>query len=87
MHGNVASTSSVDPRAPDALAAHLKDQGVPTAVYYPIPLHLQPAYAGRTWLAQGKLPLTEQASKEVLSLPMHPYLDSTQQQHIVAVSA
>ena len=57
----------------DAIAARLKDQGIPTAVYYPQALHLQPAFAhlgGRP----GDLPVSEKAVREVLSLPMHPYL-------------
>ncbi|HAZ07492.1 MAG TPA: hypothetical protein DCZ01_02965 [Elusimicrobia bacterium] len=57
----------------DALAAHLKRRGVGSGVYYPLPVHLQPAYAawgGR----EGQLPVSERASGEVLSLPMFPEL-------------
>lgn len=54
----------------DALSAHLKEKGVAHGVYYPIPLHLQKAYAHSGYV-KGDLPLTEQASLEVLSLPMH----------------
>lgn len=53
----------------DARAARLKEQGIPTMVYYPLPLHRQPATA----TAQS-LPRAEAASREALSLPMHPYL-------------
>jgi UDP-2-acetamido-2-deoxy-ribo-hexuluronate aminotransferase len=56
----------------DAVQSTLKDQGVPTAIYYPLPMHLQPAYAvyGE---GPGSLPISEQLSREVLSLPMNPY--------------
>jgi dTDP-4-amino-4,6-dideoxygalactose transaminase len=57
--------------ARNSLQAHLKDKGVGTAIHYPTPNHLQPAYAGHAWPA---LPLTEQIQTEVLSLPMAPYL-------------
>ena len=66
----------------DAVAAHLKTQGIPTAVYYPIPLHRQTGYAQYPG-APGGLPVSEQLAGEVLSLPMHPYLDEATQEHIV----
>ncbi len=65
--------SSIRPRLIDSL----KNKGVPTMVYYPKPLSLQPAFAylgGRP----GDLPVSEQACAEVLSLPMHPYLKDEQ---------
>ncbi len=57
----------------DALSAHLKAENIPSAVYYPKCVHLQPVYAylGHT---EGSFPESEKASKEVLSLPMHPWL-------------
>ena len=67
----------------DGLAAHLKAQGVPTAVYYPIPLHLQPAYDRYPRGPQG-LPTTEAKAAVVLSLPMHADLDEATQDRIVA---
>ncbi|OGS41347.1 MAG: hypothetical protein A2506_13640 [Elusimicrobia bacterium RIFOXYD12_FULL_66_9] len=57
----------------EALAAHLKSRGIGCGVYYPIPVHLQPAYAtlgGK----EGQLPVAERASREALSLPMFPEL-------------
>ncbi len=58
----------------DALRAHLDAAGIPTAVYYPRPMHLQPAYEsyGR---GAGSLPVSESLADRVVSLPMHPYLD------------
>lgn len=52
---------------------HLASNGVPTAVYYPLPLHLQTAYSPLSY-SQGDFPISEQASVEVLSLPFGPYL-------------
>lgn len=58
----------------DELAAFLKVAGVPTAVHYPKPVHLQPAYLGRLAVGVGGLDESERACREVLSLPMHAYL-------------
>jgi dTDP-4-amino-4,6-dideoxygalactose transaminase len=57
----------------DALRTHLKAQGVGTLIHYPVPVHLQPAYAGRVRKA-GSLDETERAASSVLSLPMYPEL-------------
>ena len=71
----------------DALAAHLKTHGVPTAVYYPIPMHRQPAYAHHP-VGPGGLPVTEEKAARVISLPMHAWLDEETQDRIVdAVAA
>lgn len=56
------------------VAAKLGDAGIPTAVYYPLPMHLQPAYAAYGDGA-GSLPVSESLSERILSLPMHPYMD------------
>ncbi|HYO07474.1 MAG TPA: DegT/DnrJ/EryC1/StrS family aminotransferase [Tepidisphaeraceae bacterium] len=65
-------------RAPerDALQAFLKQRGIGTAVHYPQPVHLQPAYRDRALAAPGGLPHTERACREILSLPMHPHLSA-----------
>lgn len=56
----------------DAVQQRLGALGVPTAVYYPLPMHLQPAY--RAWgSGEGSLPVSEELSGKVLSLPMNPY--------------
>jgi dTDP-4-amino-4,6-dideoxygalactose transaminase len=65
----------------DRLAARLKDAGVPTAVYYPKPLHRQTAY--RAFPSAGSLPVSDRLSAEVLSLPMHPYLEPAVQDRII----
>lgn len=66
----------------DELAGFLRERGIPTAVYYPVPLHLQPvfAYLGHR---QGDLPVSEQASRRILSLPVFPELTRREQDHIV----
>ena len=76
---------TIEHEARDALAAHLKAQGVPTAVYYPIPLHRQPAYA--RYAAPGGLPVSDAAAGRVISLPMHAYLDEATQDRVVAAVA
>ncbi|MBL8550348.1 MAG: DegT/DnrJ/EryC1/StrS aminotransferase family protein [Hyphomonadaceae bacterium] len=65
----------------DGLAAHLKNKGVPTAIYYPKPLHQQTAYR-RFPVGAGGMANTEAAAARVISLPMHPYLDAATQDTI-----
>lgn len=77
---------TIEHEARDALAAHLRDHGVPTAVYYPVPMHMQPAYA-RFPQGAGGLPVTERIRERVLSLPMHADLDEATQDRIVAAVA
>ncbi len=67
----------------DGLAAHLKGAGVPTAVYYPVPMHLQAPYL-ESPRAPGGLPVTEEKADLVLALPMHPYLAPDTQDGIIA---
>ncbi len=67
--------------ARDRLMADLKTQGVPTAAYYPRPIHRQSAYA-RFPLAPGGLPATDAAADRVVSLPMHPDLDAPTQTRV-----
>ena len=76
-------TLRVPARRRDAMAADLKARGVPTTVYYPKPLHLQTAYRHFPTAGNG-LPVSERLAQEVLSLPMHPYLDAPTQDHIIA---
>lgn len=67
----------------DAFAAALKEQGVPTAIYYGKSLHQQTAYRHYP-VAEGGLPVSERLSADVISLPMHPYLDVATQERIIA---
>lgn len=57
----------------DELQKKLQEQGIPSGIYYPVPLHLQKAY-GKFGYGGGDFPVSEQMSKEVLSLPMHSEL-------------
>jgi dTDP-4-amino-4,6-dideoxygalactose transaminase len=59
------------------LQSHLQKQGIATGIHYPIPLHLQPAYA-YLGLPDGSFPVTENLSKKILSLPMYPELTEEQ---------
>jgi UDP-2-acetamido-2-deoxy-ribo-hexuluronate aminotransferase len=60
----------------------LKAAAIPTAIHYPLALHQQPAYA--EVCEGGSLPVAEKLAGEVISLPMHPYLDEATQDRIVA---
>ena len=60
----------------------LESAGIPTAVHYPIPLHLQPAFAALGY-GPGSFPVAERAAERVLSLPLHPFLDPLTQQRVV----
>ena len=73
-------------RAPqrDGLAAYLKERGIGTMIYYPVPLHLQGLYAGLGY-GEGSLPASEAASREVLSLPMYPELKEQRQAAVAEV--
>lgn len=75
-------TLRVAPGRRDAFAAALKAEGIPTAIYYTKPLHRQPAYRDFP-IADGGVPVSEQLSKEVISLPMHAYLERPVQDRII----
>lgn len=61
----------------------MKARGIPTAVHYPVPLHLQPVF-GALQQGPGSFPVSEAAAARVISLPMHPYLTEEQQVRVVA---
>ena len=66
----------------DLLREHLRRERIPTEIYYPYPLHLQPAFAYLGY-KEGSLPRAEAAAHEVLSFPNYPELTEDQQQMIV----
>jgi dTDP-4-amino-4,6-dideoxygalactose transaminase len=66
----------------DGFAAALKAQGIPTAIYYPKSMHQQTAYRDYP-VADGGLPVSERLSSDVISLPMHAYLDEPAQERII----
>ena len=66
----------------DGLAAHLRREEIPTAVYYPLPLHRQAPYAH--YPQPGGLPVTDAAADKVISLPMHAYLQPDVQDRIIS---
>ena len=74
-------TLRVAPEHRDSLRQQLADAGIPTMVYYPLPLHLQAAYRNLGY-HEGDFPVSETLSKEVLSLPMHTELTPEQMQYI-----
>lgn len=65
------------------LQVFLKNVGVGTAIHYPLPVHLQPAYQAKTPISWNGLPVTEQLSQAILSLPMHPHLTDEELAHTV----
>lgn len=66
----------------DGLQAHLTANGIPSMVYYPVPIHQQD-FAARFAPQAGSLPVTETASRHVLALPMHPYLPHADQDRVI----
>jgi dTDP-4-amino-4,6-dideoxygalactose transaminase len=86
-HGSICVWAQYTLRLPGqdrcAVQAALRRAGIPTAVYYPKPLHRQPAYRAFPVAGNG-LPVSERLSREVLSLPMHPYLAEEVQDRIVS---
>jgi len=66
----------------DKVAANLKSKGVPTTIYYPMPLHLQTAFSSLGY-KNGDFPVSENIAATILSLPMHPYLQPEDQDYII----
>jgi dTDP-3-amino-3,4,6-trideoxy-alpha-D-glucose transaminase len=67
----------------DHVRARLEAEGIATLVHYPVPPHLQPAYAALGW-AKGSLPIAERLHDEVLSLPLWPQIGAADQERVVA---
>jgi dTDP-4-amino-4,6-dideoxygalactose transaminase len=76
-------TIRLAPGKREAFATAVNSQGIPTAVYYPIPLHCQEPYR-RFPVAEGGAPVSERLAEEVISLPMHAYLDEATHDRIIA---
>ncbi|MFA5134744.1 MAG: DegT/DnrJ/EryC1/StrS family aminotransferase [Patescibacteria group bacterium] len=69
----------------DKVQAYLKENGIPTAVHYPTPLHLQPVFLNMNLgFSEGDFPESEKAAREVLSLPMYPEISRSDEEEIVA---
>ena len=85
MTGNTHVYAQYTIRVPDrdGLAVSLKEKGIPSAVYYPKCLHEQPVFAPLGYKI-GDFPESERASREVISLPMHPFLSDAEQDQVVA---
>jgi len=70
----------------DGLRKYLHEQGVPTAIYYPEPLHLQPAFEYLGY-SKGSMPQAEKACAETLALPIYPELPQEDQERVVRTIA
>ncbi len=66
------------------LQNNLKEAGIPTAIYYPQPLHLQSAFSSLGY-KKGDFPISEDCARRIFSLPMHPYLTAEEQKNIADV--
>ncbi|MEJ2469396.1 MAG: DegT/DnrJ/EryC1/StrS family aminotransferase, partial [Campylobacterales bacterium] len=80
---SVYAQYSVRVKNREAVAKALNEKGIPTAVHYPMPLHLQEAFASLGY-KRGDFPVAERVSDEIMSLPMSPYLTEAQQDFIVS---
>jgi dTDP-4-amino-4,6-dideoxygalactose transaminase len=78
-----AQYSLLHPRR-DMIIKKLRENGIPTAIYYPIPLHLQEAFASLGY-RKNDFPVAEKVAKEIFSLPMHPYLGAAEQEFIAKI--
>ena len=66
----------------DSLMEYLKQQGIECGIHYPLPLHLQPAYASLGF-RKGQFPVSEQLAQEIISIPIYPELTHEQRQYVV----
>ncbi|HXD75372.1 MAG TPA: DegT/DnrJ/EryC1/StrS family aminotransferase [Vicinamibacterales bacterium] len=70
----------------DEFRAHLEANGIATGIHYPVPVHLQPAYRELGY-SVGDFPVTERLTREIVSLPMHPFLRQDDVRRVAAVAA
>ena len=82
--GNRSAWAQYSLRIPgrEKIQEALKAEGIPTAVYYPVPLHLQPAFSNLGY-AKGDFPISEAVAEDIFSLPFYPYLDPAAQDKII----
>ncbi|VAX15786.1 Glutamate--UDP-2-acetamido-2-deoxy-D-ribohex-3-uluronic acid aminotransferase (PLP cofactor), partial [hydrothermal vent metagenome] len=80
---SVYAQYTVEVEGRDGVQAKLKEEGVPTAVHYPMPLHLQPVFSGFGY-KKGDFPVAEEVSERVMSLPMSPYISEKDQQTVAS---
>src|SRR5262249_8282649 len=66
----------------DRLRQRLQSRKITTSIHYPVPIHQQPGYQHRYPIHRGKLPITENTSQRIMSLPMHPYLSDEQVERV-----
>ena len=66
----------------DSLMGYLKQEGIECGIHYPLPLHLQPAYASLGF-RKGQFPVSEQLAQEIISIPIYPELTNEQRQYVV----
>ena len=79
---NVYAQYTVEVDSRELVQKKLQDLGVPTAVHYPVPMHIQPVYQNIGY-KKGDFPHAELAAQRVMSLPMHPYLDEKTQEEVI----
>ncbi len=84
MQGNthMYAQFSIQVKNRDALAAKLNSEGIPTAIHYPIPLHLQPVFT-HLHQKEGSFPIAEAVAKNILSLPMHAFITREEQDQVI----
>jgi UDP-2-acetamido-2-deoxy-ribo-hexuluronate aminotransferase len=66
----------------DKFTAHMTSKNIPTAVHYPVPIHMQGAYRYLEY-KKGDFPVSEKVASEIVSLPMHPFLKEEEMKTIV----
>ena len=81
-NGIAASQETKRLEIQDKIINKLHENGIPTAIYYPKPLHLQRAFCELDY-KRGDFPIAEQTAREIFSLPMHPYLQEDVQMKII----
>jgi len=83
-NAHVFAQFTLQASARDGIVQAVREQGVPVAVHYPLPLHRQPAIAGKSRIAgENGLPIAEAACERVFSVPMHPFLAQEAQDRVV----